>query len=246
LRRTVLLTALLTACTYDNTIDPRPDSGGHPFQLVRSAPQPGEPGWPRQRPVDLFFNEAPAPESLAEVDLRVFSGLIETPGQVSVDLLERRLRFIPIRPFVSAVRQQVYLSENVRGLSGTKLAHSLFFDFETSTDGGGQLAARPPVSAAALQSTWSSRCAGCHGAAAAPAGVDLSTVSGALATLKDVPSSSSSLRRVLPGDHSKSYLLRKLLQQGGMRGLPMPPDGGPLSAEELRRVADWVDSGALP
>jgi len=53
------------------------------------------------------------------------------------------------------------------------------------------------------------------------------------------------LLRVLPGHHARSYLLRKLLGEGDHLGPQMPPEGPRLSSQELRRVADWIDSGAI-
>jgi hypothetical protein len=75
-------------------------------------------------------------------------------------------------------------------------------------------------------------------------GLDLSSPEMVRRTLRGVPGSTGMVK-VRPGDHARSYLMLKLLGEGGHLGPPMPPDEPRLSRIDLRRVADWIDAGAL-
>ncbi len=63
----------------------------------------------------------------------------------------------------------------------------------------------------------------------------------ALAAMIDMPSSTGT-SYVTPADSANSYVLQKM--QGMGNGGVMPP-AGMISAEEIQRVADWIDGGAL-
>jgi hypothetical protein len=62
---------------------------------------------------------------------------------------------------------------------------------------------------------------------------------------------SDKLQLVEPGDSARSYLLRKLLPattpDGRLPGVPgqREPPGEPLSEDQLRMIAAWIDGGAL-
>lgn len=198
--------------------------------------------------IDAYFNVPLAGESIASAaDFRLFSGLIESYGRVSIDLLERRLRFVPDEPLRPRLRYQMYVWGGVRGVNGARLSESQIFDFTVGTEPGPVLPPAPPApDADRIQERWTVRCAHCHGPAQGSprAGLDLSSRAAARAALAGVPSDGyPALRRVLVGDHARSYLVRKLLGVG-IAGLTMPPDGAPLVAAELREVCDWIDGGA--
>lgn len=91
------------------------------------------------------------------------------------------------------------------------------------------------------------RCAvsGCHVGAAAPFGLDLSSVADSAANLIDVPSGEQpAIARVLPGDAANSYLYWKITGNPAMGGDPMPLSGGPLSGGDIDLIASWIDGGA--
>ncbi len=237
----------LAGCSYEGEPDFRGEPPGE-LRVVRTYPEAGQVDVGLATWVDTIFNVPLAGESIADAaDFRLFSGLIESHGRVTIDLLERRLRFVPREPLRPRVRYQMYLWGGVRGVNGARLPESRIFDFTAGSEPGPSLPPTPaPPDAEAIQQRWSARCAHCHGPAAGPprAGLDLSTRAAATAALRGVPSDGlPALRRVLAGDHARSYLMRKLLGQG-VTGLMMPPDGAPLADGELREVAAWIDGGA--
>jgi len=248
--RPALLLAVLCSCTYGNESAPAGfSSGDGEFRVLRSSPEPGQVDVPGDIGVDVFFNVPPAAETVAGSDLRLFSGLIEAPGALKVDLLDQRIHFSPLHPLRPALRYQVYLSRQIRGLNGAGLSRSAAFDFTTGgSDVGGQAEpVPPPPHASDVQPSWTARCtSGCHSPPDPRAGLDLSTTETALRDLLAVPSSSGDMLRVRPGDHARSYLMLKILDRGGTTGFSMPPNGPSLAPLELRRVADWIDAGALP
>ncbi len=84
-------------------------------------------------------------------------------------------------------------------------------------------------------------CNGCHiGGEQGGFGMGADAAS-ALAAMIDVASSAGT-PYVAPGDSAGSYVLQKM--QGTGNGGVMPP-AGMISAEEIQRVADWIDGGAL-
>ena len=235
-------------CTYEN--EPRVGFGSTAgsFALLQSSPAPGQVNVPLNAPIDLFFDGPPAAETVTLGRLHVYSGVIEILGEVQVDLLDQRIRFSTATPLMPNLRFQVHLSRDIRGLNGAKLSHSVIFDFSTAAET--LIPKQPPPqgpTVAHLQPLWDRYCTSrCHRPPLPEAGVDLSAASAVIETLKNVTSGQAELRRVLPFDHAKSYLMRKLLDKGGFMGLPMPPTGPQLARHELRQIADWIDGGALP
>ncbi len=91
------------------------------------------------------------------------------------------------------------------------------------------------------------RCAVCH-LTGEEAGNMALHPRAAYATLVGVPSVESPLLRIEPKSPDESYLVRKLegtqIAAGG-KGARMPLEGGPLSAEEIARIRNWISAGAL-
>ncbi|APF20845.1 hypothetical protein Calab_1045 [Caldithrix abyssi DSM 13497] len=83
-------------------------------------------------------------------------------------------------------------------------------------------------------------CVSCHSGAAASGNLDLSPAS-AYSNLVNVPSSASSLMRVLPGNSDQSYLIKRLIGADGE--LIMPP-AGRLPQNFIEAVQQWIDEGA--
>jgi hypothetical protein len=119
-----------------------------------------------------------------------------------------------------------------------------------------------PTPYAAVQPIFAARCAGvgCHrarpedggGCLAMPAaGLSLCDAE-AVDALVDVPSRQvNQLHLIEPHDSARSYLLRKLLP-GDTPDRPAPsalghrdPPDAPLSIDEQRAVASWIDDGPL-
>jgi hypothetical protein len=247
LSRILILIALLPSCSYENDPYLRPGASPERYLITATYPAAGQTGVSRDTAIDLVFDAAPAAETISAADVRLFSGLVETLGSLHADLLERRIRFTPGPLLKPRVRYQVHVSETIRGLNGAKLAESHLFDFTTDEGATPQAPLPAPPTAAPVQAIWNRACAGaCHAPAQPRCGLDLSSISASLRTLSNVSATEWSLKRLVPGDHARSYLMRKILDQGGFIGMPMPPAGPSLSLEELRLIADWIDGGARP
>lgn len=246
LRLSLLLIPLLGACSYPTDGDPRPEWEGRRAALERSDPAAGALGVPRAAPLTLVLDGPPDPRTVIPANLRIFSGLAEFNGTLAVDLLRRRVSFRPDTPLGGSLRHQLYVSGRLATLDGRTLGDNVIFDFTTGESLGTPTPPGPtsPPTARDLQPLWDARCVSCHGGPLPQAGLDLSRPGRAVETLRGVPARQGGWLRVAPGDHARSHLLHKLLDRGGIIGFPMPPGGPPLSATELRRVADWVDGGA--
>lgn len=244
-RAIAALSVLLTACSYPvDELDRLPQPTGD-LALVKSEPSAGEQDVPRNEPIDLFFAVPIAAERLEYDQIQLFAGRLRLAVSLSTDLLERRVRITPSNLLRPELRHQVRISADLRGLDGSTLGDEpQTFEFTTGTS----TAELVPtglllVTAEDLQPLWNRRCVGCHGRAGR-AGVDLSSPKSAIASLRNVASQGSTLLRVRPGDHARSYLLRKLLGGPGIIGYRMPPEGAPVTTDQLRDVAAWIDGGA--
>jgi hypothetical protein len=236
-----------TGCSYPTEGEVPSSYVGQRFELQQTTPRAGQQDVLLGAPVDLFFNVPPDPDSVAAPHVRVFSGLIETQGKLKVHLVDRRIRFTPLETLRPDLRHQVYVNQELRGLNGAPLGQTVVFNFTTgSTDRWPVPQPPAEVKASDIQPLWDQRCTSCHRGPAPPGEVDLSSAGDALRTLRGAHASYGDKIRVVPGDHAHSYLMLKLLGLGGFVGFPMPPDGGRLPQEDLRKVATWIDGGAPP
>lgn len=84
--------------------------------------------------------------------------------------------------------------------------------------------------------------AGCHVGSGAPRGLDLSE-DAAFQSLVGQPSAElPRFLRVNPGDPQNSYLIKKLLGTPDIQGERMPKGSAPLSNEQIRIIAAWIQS----
>ena len=83
-------------------------------------------------------------------------------------------------------------------------------------------------------------CVSCHGGSAPQGGLDLS-VDNAYNNLVNAASTSSSLKRIAPGESQNSYLMKRLRGEGG--ATVMPPSGR-LESAVIDSIAAWIDRGA--
>ncbi|MFN8857182.1 MAG: DUF1549 domain-containing protein, partial [Planctomycetaceae bacterium] len=94
----------------------------------------------------------------------------------------------------------------------------------------------PPVDyAAQVRPLLKARCVACHGALKQSAGLRLDT---AAALLRGGDSGAA----VVAGHSTRSLLLERI--SAAESAERMPPEGEPLSAEQIRLIRDWIDSGA--
>lgn len=118
-------------------------------------------------------------------------------------------------------------------------------DAPTSSGGGGNgLVKASPSLAADIQEIFDRRgCSGnsCHGTVP-QAGLDL-RAGAAYVELVNVNSTQQpSLKRVLPGDASVSYLVDKL--DGSGIGQRMPQGAAPLDSIDMQNIINWINQGA--
>jgi hypothetical protein len=242
----LLACALVTACTYERDPDLSPDGESATFRVVRTAPGAGAIDASRVGPIDVFFNRPPDGLTVVRSHLRVYTGLYEVDGTLHADLLERRVRFTPDEPMRANLRHRVFVHEDLGGTNGVSLGSRFVFDFTTGSTDRTPAGPRPEVTTAQVLQVWrASGCArsGCHRGGAPPLGVELSTASAVRRTLVNIQGSHGG-PLVKPGDHARSYLMLKLLGEGGIYGFAMPPGDARLSRQQLRKVADWIDGGA--
>src|SRR5580698_11447094 len=96
-----------------------------------------------------------------------------------------------------------------------------------------QLPSQPPDFVKQVQPIFVGECSGCHRGATAPAGLQLDTVAGLM-------QGSGSGKVVVPGNAKQSLLVQRVSDTTGNQ---MPPNG-PLSAEQIRLITEWVNQGA--
>lgn len=117
---------------------------------------------------------------------------------------------------------------------------------------GGVMQPPPP----AIQPTFTSiqanvfsqSCAlsGCHAGSAPQMGMNLSSGQ-AFSNIVNVASAEQpSFLRVKPGDATNSYLYMKITGDLRISGVQMPATGGPLSADKIAAIRDWINAGANP
>ncbi|HGY55207.1 MAG TPA: hypothetical protein ENK44_05890 [Caldithrix abyssi] len=83
-------------------------------------------------------------------------------------------------------------------------------------------------------------CVSCHGDVLQQGGLDLSS-GNAYGNLVNAASTSSSLKRVQPGESQNSYLMKRLR---GENGETVMPPSGKLSGALIDSIAAWIDRGA--
>ncbi len=81
----------------------------------------------------------------------------------------------------------------------------------------------------------------CHGGG--QGGLTMSSASNAYANLVNVPSPTTHEVRVIPGNATDSYLVKKL-EGRASTGEQMPLGGNPLDATDLQNIKNWINQGA--
>jgi len=87
------------------------------------------------------------------------------------------------------------------------------------------------------------RCAACHGAAG---GVMLATKDAAYTSLMGMGAAGMcmGMKRVVAGNPDMSVLIQAVKGTGCRMGRPMPPGGAMLSADDVKKLSDWIMAGA--
>ncbi|MBW2731132.1 MAG: Ig-like domain-containing protein [Deltaproteobacteria bacterium] len=235
----LLLAGSVSACTYENDGAPL-DVTTSTLQVLSRVPAPADRDVPIDQTITLRFSAPVDAHLIDSTDLRLFTGVLEIPGTLHVDHLERTLSFSPVENLRANLQHQVVLRRGIRAHDGSSLPAVQVYDFMTGSRVTPDKSSQPSVSDEAAQSLFNLHCGRCHGGRAPPAGVDLTSLDAAQRTMVGVTSDAGALR-VVPGDHARSYLILKIEALFAFIGLPMPPDRALLSPEELRLVADWID-----
>jgi len=104
--------------------------------------------------------------------------------------------------------------------------------------GAGRVAAAGPDFSRSVRPVLAAKCYACHGpdAEARKAGLRLDTFEGATARLK------SDVTAIVPGKPSDSALLSRVVHADPDER--MPPQGEPLTTEEVRTLEQWIAAGA--
>ena len=114
------------------------------------------------------------------------------------------------------------------------------------TDPGGEEPPDPSATFSRVQAevfTPSCALAGCHGAVATQAGMNL-TQGNAYAQIVSRQSVESTLVRIQPGVPGQSYLFLKITGSPLITGDRMPQGKAPLPEEKIRLIRDWIRRGA--
>lgn len=128
-----------------------------------------------------------------------------------------------------------------------------YIHIHTTTHLGGEIRGpilvAPPTLSSLQAQIFTPRCALCHvpaGPGAEETGLDLSTDrETTFNMLVNVPSTEDpTFKRVEPGNPDASYLIKKLEGTPPPRNTRMPLGGPFLSAEEIKKVRDWITAGA--
>jgi hypothetical protein len=212
-------------------------------------------------PIGLTFTDFPAPETVGLDSVILSSGVQTRLGTFQVDLLTRSIRFRSRNWLSPDLTYLLTLSSTVRSLTGCP-SQTAQLRFQT---GPGPTDPPPPSvpapTFAEVSAIFTARCAGgCHLAspeqgagclAAPPKGLSLCAADAWSALVDADATEIAGMKRVVAGDASRSFLMRKLI--GGDQGGPVPttpghrdPPGLPLDDSDLRLISDWIDSGALP
>jgi mono/diheme cytochrome c family protein len=87
-----------------------------------------------------------------------------------------------------------------------------------------------------VQPIFAKNCIACHGPSTHEGGLQLTDRDSALASLE------SGAVAIVPGQPAQSELIRRISADEGER---MPPEGQPLSAEQIKTLSRWIEEGAV-
>jgi len=233
-----------------------------PFVLVSSSPADQAQDLPIDAPIGLTFSDFPEPETVDLGSVVLSSGVQTRLGTFQVDLLTRSIRFRTRNWLNPDITYVLTVFPAVTSLTGcpTETVQLRFHTGDKPTDPPLPTPEVPPFSQ--VLPIFADRCAGaaCHrqtpedggGCLPAPAkGLSLCDQDAWSALVDADARELSGMKRVLAGDASRSFLMRKLI--AGDNGGPVPttpghrdPPGLPLDESTLRLISDWIDGGAKP
>jgi Bacterial Ig-like domain len=248
--------------------DTQPFPGAcEPLTVLSWTPLNGALDVPRDTIVTLALSDYPDPDTVKLAGFILTTGIFYHPGTFGVDLIDKTITYQAQGGLRSDLGYNVTVRPPLASLRGC-VAPTERHTFHTTTT----FAKPAPLPVVAtpfsdVEPIFAHSCAGadCHRAArpdAADAGAETDCLAqpaaglslcdrDAVAALVGVASRQvSRLNLVERNDSSRSYLLRKLLP-GDTPDRPAPtalghrdPPGAPLTVDELRTIARWIDRGA--
>lgn len=245
---------LVAGCLWETDRSYLGDGDTVPLAVVGTDPTSGAEGVSRTPTLVVRLDQRVQPDTVGADTLRLTrgagSGTSSVAGLRRVDLLDCTVYFTPTDPLDPDLTHRLEV-EGLRAMGGGTLAEPVSVPFVT----GDESRSATPVAAPDLDAVWTQvlqpRCSSCHSGTHPPAGLDLSTVETARATLLGTVSPfRPGVPRVAAGRHGSSYLMWKLLGLPGIWGDPMPPPTDSTWPEdracgttdpELRSVAAWID-----
>jgi hypothetical protein len=229
------------------------------MRALEWTPSGGETNVARDTTVRVRFGQYPDPDTADLGGIIVTTGAFYHPGTIHTDLIDKTITYAPAGGWRADLGYNINVRAGLISLQGC-VAVPEQRSFRTAIAAPPAAPTVPPTPYEAVQPIFAARCAGagCHRATAEDGGGCLGAPAAGLSlcdaqavdALLDVPSRQvSNLRLVQPRDSARSYLLRKLLP-GDTPDRPSAttlghrdPPGAPLSTDELRAIASWIDDG---
>ena len=254
------LAGSLSGCSYPSAEQPLPGTCA-PLTVLSSMPDDDAGGVPTDAPISLSASDFPDPDSVRLDTVVLSSGVYTRLGGFFVDFITQSIRFTPRNQLQPNLTYVVTLMSGVRTLTGcsAKLDQRSF----RTGDGPSDPPLAPPdvPTFADIQPIFAAHCGGgnCHrpdpddgSCLDAPAqGLSLCDRDAFAALVYADATELAGMKRVQPGDASRSYLIRKIVP--GPNGGPLPttpghrdPPDAPLAETDLRAISDWINGGALP
>jgi hypothetical protein len=257
----VLAAGLVAACSQPR--DAQPYVGAcEPLRVLAFDPIADAQSVPRDTTISVRFDDYPDPNTLGDAggaSILITTGVFYFPGVYAIDLIDKMISFRNPNGLRADLGFNINVRASLASLQGcAALPEQRSFHTATAAPAPAPPVVQTPY--ATVQKIFAGRCAGgaCHRADAADGGGCLPQPAAGLSlcdaeavdALLDVPSRQrGDLHLVEPNDSSRSYLLRKLLP-GATPDVPAPttlghrdPPGAPLTDDELRAVASWIDTG---
>ena len=245
-------------CSYPSAQQPEPGTCV-PLTVVSSTPPDGATGLPTDGSIRLDMSDFPDPDSVRLDTVLLSSGIYTRLGGFVVDFITRSIQFAPRNPLQADLTYEVTVAPTVRSLTGCTAVS----DQRTFSTGAGP--ADPPVPApevpawSAILPIFAARCGGsqCHRPAPddgscldTPAqGLSLCDRDAYAALVSADATELAGMKRVRPGDASRSYLIpqdrpRPQRRAGAVHA--RPSRSARRAARRHRPAGDsnWINGGA--
>lgn len=246
--------AMAMACgclfTPDRSVENR---DREPLRVLSVNVQDEETDVPRNRTIEVTFNQPLDPQSLDDAKMKLASGSLRVSADVRHDALTRTLQFDPRSDLRSDLWYEFSMDGFPLSIMGTQYVNDPL-EIRFRTGDGTEEDPPAPTRVVFQEDVWPIIGAGgcaCHNETSRAMEFVIhddpeSFLVGSVATgSREWPG----WQVIEPGRHDSSYLIYKLLGDERL-GLPtimgdrMPPVGPALSMDEIRIIRDWIEQGA--